>query len=106
MDGSVSCLTLFLFFRKMNPIHDNRTKEREENPTIFSMLEVCLCSDAVVRQRGSFSGDETAHNSLFPWTNTLLAFWKTPPVGTGPSRLLNDKLRSDMELKASKKSGI
>ena len=106
-DGCAACLAFFLFLQIMTPKHDNTTKERAVIANTFRILEEYIfCLDITSLQSGNSSNGVLAYNFLFPCMNTSLSFWNIPPGGTGPSRLLNDKLRFFMELKDWKKFGI
>lgn len=54
----------------------------------------------------SFSCRIPPQNLLFQTTDTALAFWNTPLVGTSPSKLLNEALKYNKKWRFSRSRGI
>jgi len=83
---------LLRFKRTTNKQDSNIAETAHSGISIFSSkdLEVLL---ELSEQRGRPSIGAPAHNLLFPWTDTLLAFAKTPVDGTPPLKSLKDKFK-------------
>jgi hypothetical protein len=106
-DWVIGRLVAPLFFRRMNPRHVKVSRTTIiSGTTIVRTYDVFFVFEGNSAQSGTCCIGDLAHNFLFPWMDRAVELAKTPPLGTGPSSSLKDKLRICKEVNDSKKSGI